>query len=522
MYIGATNTETSKGRVKASYNDPVLKRSFRGHKDSITAVQFNPNMKQAVSSSLDSTVIVWNFKPQLRPFRFVGHTQAVLDLCINTEGSLIASGSKDMSIRLWKNSVEGQSSVIKGHSGAVRTLDFSKDGFLLASGSDDKTIKIWTTKDRKFQYSIQAHINWVRSIQFAPDARLIASGSDDKLVKLWDLASKSLISSFSDHIGVVNSVKFHPDGTCVASCSADKKIKMWDIRSKKLLQHYDAHEASVNAISFHSSGHYLTSASADSTLKIWDLRQGHILYTLYGHDHSANAINFSTEGDFFCSGGSDSVVMIWQSNLQGDKTSNEQEIVNEEIKLSKKKKPSVKVSANQSSNKKPQSPQKIEKLSSFQPQVVTFKEEEKFASRRENSENILKPVVIQQVTNEVQPPPINVSSQITFETTTAFNRVIEELGKMTTTLMLLEQRMQKTESQVSHLMDIARESKNPFKASQSYHYSIQENTSENPGPEVKVVKEEINIPENPFLTQIQKMDEIEKANENINPSPVEK
>lgn len=53
--------------------DPALERSFRGHKDSVTSVAFNPNMKQLVSGSVDSTVMVWNFKPQLRAFRFAGH-----------------------------------------------------------------------------------------------------------------------------------------------------------------------------------------------------------------------------------------------------------------------------------------------------------------------------------------------------------------------------------------------------------------------------------------------------------------
>ena len=90
---------------KSSYNDPALKRSFRGQKGAITGVSFLPSMKQAVSSSLDCTVTIWNFKPQLRPFKFNGHKMAVLDVAVNPKGTLIASGSKDMSIRMWKNSV---------------------------------------------------------------------------------------------------------------------------------------------------------------------------------------------------------------------------------------------------------------------------------------------------------------------------------------------------------------------------------------------------------------------------------
>lgn len=53
--------------------DPNLERSFRGHRDAITSVAFNPSMKQLVSGSLDNCVMVWNFKPQLRAYRFAGH-----------------------------------------------------------------------------------------------------------------------------------------------------------------------------------------------------------------------------------------------------------------------------------------------------------------------------------------------------------------------------------------------------------------------------------------------------------------
>ena len=35
---------------------------------------FNPNMKQLATGADDNTLMVWNFKAQMRAFRFVGHT----------------------------------------------------------------------------------------------------------------------------------------------------------------------------------------------------------------------------------------------------------------------------------------------------------------------------------------------------------------------------------------------------------------------------------------------------------------
>jgi centriolar protein POC1 len=98
--------------------------------------------------------MVWNFKPTMRPFRFVGHKGHVHDVKVSPVGNIIASASADHTIRLWNNSVEGHSQVIKSHSAPVRSLSFSFNGQLLLSGSDDKQLKVFQVADRKFLFSI--------------------------------------------------------------------------------------------------------------------------------------------------------------------------------------------------------------------------------------------------------------------------------------------------------------------------------------------------------------------------------
>ena len=42
--------------------DPELYHQFKGHKDAITSVHFCPtNKKRVVSSSMDSSIMMWNF-----------------------------------------------------------------------------------------------------------------------------------------------------------------------------------------------------------------------------------------------------------------------------------------------------------------------------------------------------------------------------------------------------------------------------------------------------------------------------
>lgn len=299
----------------AAQEDPGLERSFRGHKDAVTSVAFNPNMKQLVSGSLDNCLMVWNFKPQLRAFRFAGHQGPVYTVAFSPSEALIASGSKDRTVRLWHPTVEGRSTVLKAHTNTVRSVAFSGDGSKLLTASDDKTVKVWSVTTQKFMFTLSGHMNWVRSCQVSPDGRLAVSGGDDRTVKVWDLQSKKVIRSYEDVPGLINTVAFHPDSTCVACGGTDQGVALWDLRSDQMLQKYAAHTAAVTNLSFHPTGNFLITSSLDTTLKVWDLREGQLFYTLHGHEGATLGVAFSPAGEYFASGGADEQVLVWKTNF---------------------------------------------------------------------------------------------------------------------------------------------------------------------------------------------------------------
>ncbi|XP_032554680.1 POC1 centriolar protein homolog A isoform X4 [Chiroxiphia lanceolata] len=301
-----------------SQEDPTLERHFKGHRDAVTSVDFSLNKKQLASGSMDSCLMIWSMKPQMRAYRFVGHKDAVMCVQFSPSGHLVASGSRDKTVRLWIPSLKGESTVFKAHTATVRSVSFSSDGQSIVTASDDKTVKVWTVHRQKFLFSLSQHINWVRCARFSPDGRLIVSSSDDKTVKLWDKTSRECIHSFCEHAGFVNHVDFHPSGTCIAAAGTDSTVKLWDVRMNRLLQHYQVHSSVVNSLSFHPSGNYLVTASNDSTLKILDLLEGRLLYTLHGHQGPATCVAFSRSGDLFASGGSDEQVMVWKTNFDAD------------------------------------------------------------------------------------------------------------------------------------------------------------------------------------------------------------
>ena len=138
---------------------PSIERTFRGHRGAIRSISFNPNLKQMASSGDDSLIIVWNFNPRMRAFKFSGHTGPVHDVVYAPSGRLLASASKDRTVRLWQPNVKGASKVIKAHSAGVRSVQFSSDERLLLTASDDKTVKLFDLKDkRRFKCSLMGHL----------------------------------------------------------------------------------------------------------------------------------------------------------------------------------------------------------------------------------------------------------------------------------------------------------------------------------------------------------------------------
>ncbi|KAJ4439632.1 hypothetical protein ANN_07760 [Periplaneta americana] len=257
---------------KMSSDDPTLERHFRGHRDSVTALAFNPTMKQLASSSLDSSIMVWNFRQMNRAFRFKAHKDGVMDISFSPSGQLVASVSRDRSVRLWVPTVQGETGEFRAHTGAVRSIHFSPDGQRMVTASDDKSVKIWGVSRRKFISALLGHNNWVRCARFSPNGQLVATCSDDKTVRLYDPNSSLCVHVFQEIKGSALNVEFHPSGTCIGTAMTNNVVKVYDIRMHKLLQHYCSHDGAVNKIAFHPCGNYLLTASCDCTMKVCYVR----------------------------------------------------------------------------------------------------------------------------------------------------------------------------------------------------------------------------------------------------------
>eukprot|EP00775_Hariotina_reticulata_P009180 gene9180-9346_t len=167
--------------------------------------------------------MVWNFKPQLRAFRFAGHKGAVNSVAFSQAHNLIASGSKDKTVRLWQPTVEGRSTILKAHTSSVRAVNFSQDGSSLITASDDKTAKLWSLPAQRFLFTLSGHINWVWDLASR---------------KVWDLREGQLFYTLHGHEGASLGVAFSPAGDFFASAGADEQVMVWKTNFDRQLEGY--------------------------------------------------------------------------------------------------------------------------------------------------------------------------------------------------------------------------------------------------------------------------------------------
>ncbi|KAI9217382.1 WD40-repeat-containing domain protein [Blastocladiella britannica] len=349
--LSSTSSLSNKKPDQALPDDPTLHRVFRGHRGAVLALAFRPNLAQVASASADHAVLVWNFKPGLRAFRYLGHTAAVTAVEYATSpgrassgGShLLVSASLDRTVRLWTPTARaevagtrngstggkgGAVHVIAASSAAVRAATVSPDGATLASAGDDKCIKLWTLPTARFSATLAGHANWVRTVAWAPDAQMLVSGSDDKSVRIWDpraggggsatggaAAARrgsgpggACVKVYSGAAvgGPVDKVAWHPAGALVAAASADGAVRLWDLRMHRLVQCYpDAHQqtpspahaahkvasggnGAVRSVAFGGArGEWMMTTGTDGLVKVWDVVEGHLVYSLHGHERGA-------------------------------------------------------------------------------------------------------------------------------------------------------------------------------------------------------------------------------------------
>ncbi|GAB4817147.1 hypothetical protein N2152v2_004193 [Parachlorella kessleri] len=127
-------------------------KTLRGHRAAVYCVAFDKTGGYVITGSDDRLVKVWSVRTGLLQSTCRGHDGEITDLSVSCDNSLAASSSMDTTIRVWQLQGDGRmgshNCVLVGHTAPVSFVDFSPTlpGTLLSS-SFDGTCRIWHARD---------------------------------------------------------------------------------------------------------------------------------------------------------------------------------------------------------------------------------------------------------------------------------------------------------------------------------------------------------------------------------------
>jgi serine/threonine protein kinase len=150
------------------------------------AFGFNGSKPFLASGSADKTLKVWNLET-LDPVRtYRGHRDYVTAVALSAGGKAIASASLDGKVQIWSGRSNRLTRALSGHQGKATAVAFAPVGDVLASAGSDGKIRVWDYKRTRTPRTLPSHEGGVSALAFSPDGQHIASAGDDGLVRVWD------------------------------------------------------------------------------------------------------------------------------------------------------------------------------------------------------------------------------------------------------------------------------------------------------------------------------------------------
>ena len=293
---------------------------YKGHKDSIYALEKGMDTSMFYTSGADGLVVAWNMHvpdegvlvAKLPNSVYALHYDAeakelllgqnfegihVIDTVTNTE-KRSAQITKDAIFDIkkivdWVLAATGDGHLIvleasdlsviakiKITDASIRVIAIHPDKKQLAIGCSDHLIRIIDVPSLRITHTLKGHTNSVFTLTYSADGQVLLSGGRDAHLKVWDMLTYTQIHSIAAHMYAINHIAYSPSGNYFVTASMDKSIKVWDAAAFKLLKVIDksrhaGHATSVNKLWWSDFNNNIVSVSDDRTISIWNVDLPH-------------------------------------------------------------------------------------------------------------------------------------------------------------------------------------------------------------------------------------------------------
>jgi len=184
----------------------------------------------------------------------------------------ILTSSGDSTCILWDVETKTPKGIFNDHTGDVMSLSVYDSKDIFVSGSCDATAKLWDHRQAKACIkTFPAHESDINSVQFFPDGNAFGTGSDDSSCRLFDIRAYQQINKYSSDkiLCGITSVAFSKSGKSLFAGYDDYNTYVWDTQLGTMVEQLQGHENRVSCLGVCEDGKALATGSWDTLLKIW-------------------------------------------------------------------------------------------------------------------------------------------------------------------------------------------------------------------------------------------------------------
>jgi guanine nucleotide-binding protein G(I)/G(S)/G(T) subunit beta-1 len=227
---------------------------------------------------LDNICSIYNLQSKDSPIkvcRELNYHTGYLSCCRFIDDKQLVTSSGDTSCILWDVANESKIREFVEHEGDVMSLSLSPtDPNIFVSGACDGYAKVWDINSGKCVQTFKAHEADINSVQFLPSGLGFGTGSDDEKCHLFDLRSDQELMTYS--LGnttqptiAITSLAFSSSSRYLFAGYDDFSCKVFDTLRGNMLWSLEVHNNRVSCLGVNTDGTTLCTGSWDCFLKIW-------------------------------------------------------------------------------------------------------------------------------------------------------------------------------------------------------------------------------------------------------------
>lgn len=245
-----------------------------GHEGWVLALAVTPDGSQAISSSMDHTLKVWNTRTGEVEFSLHSHWGVVSDISLMSDGQKVVHAS-ERELVVWNLVTREVEQTFQGIFSSMKLLP---DNLHAVCGyHKEGSIKIINLVTGKVERTLIGHDKSTEALAVTHNGSHVISSSWDGTVKAWNLATGQTewILTEGDFISHgVNTITVTPDNYFTILGLNDGKLKLCNLVTGEVEREYIGHNRPITSLVVTADGLRLLSASFDRTLRLWELKTG--------------------------------------------------------------------------------------------------------------------------------------------------------------------------------------------------------------------------------------------------------